>query len=326
MKMSQKIEISSRTIIFTVFFILSLKVIWEVRELIFGLLLAFILMSALKPAVNYLEKGKIPRLLSTIIVFISAIFGVLFLFAVVVPPLLEESLIFVKSLPILISNIFPMVSDYFNISSLTSFLPDITQNIIQVITRLFSNVIFIVSILFFTFYFLVEEKFLQNFLYKFLNEKKAGEIVVILNKAEKRLSAWMWGEIVLMTLIGLATYFGLFILQMKYVLPLAVLAGILEIVPMIGPIISAIPAVLVALAISPVMAVYTIVLYILIQQLENNLVVPMVMRKAVGLNPIFTLIALTVGGKLGGFLGILLSVPIALILETILVEISRTKD
>ncbi|OGK19843.1 hypothetical protein A3C23_04020 [Candidatus Roizmanbacteria bacterium RIFCSPHIGHO2_02_FULL_37_13b] len=324
--MSQKIEISSRTIIFTVFFILSLKVIWEVRELIFGLLLAFILMSALKPAVNYLEKGKIPRLLSTIIVFISAIFGVLFLFAVVVPPLLEESLIFVKSLPILISNIFPMVSDYFNISSLTSFLPDITQNIIQVITRLFSNVIFIVSILFFTFYFLVEEKFLQNFLYKFLNEKKAGEIVVILNKAEKRLSAWMWGEIVLMTLIGLATYFGLFILQMKYVLPLAVLAGILEIVPMIGPIISAIPAVLVALAISPVMAVYTIVLYILIQQLENNLVVPMVMRKAVGLNPIFTLIALTVGGKLGGFLGILLSVPIALILETILVEISRTKD
>ena len=133
--MSQKIEISSRTIIFTVFFILSLKVIWEVRELIFGLLLAFILMSALKPAVNYLEKGKIPRLLSTIIVFISAIFGVLFLFAVVVPPLLEESLIFVKSLPILISNIFPMVSDYFNISSLTSFLPDITQNIIQVIGR-----------------------------------------------------------------------------------------------------------------------------------------------------------------------------------------------
>ncbi|OGK57488.1 hypothetical protein A3J15_01200 [Candidatus Roizmanbacteria bacterium RIFCSPLOWO2_02_FULL_38_10] len=323
--MPQKIEISSRTIIFTVFFIISLQVIWEVRELIFGLILAFILMSALKPAVNYLESIKIPRLLSTIIVFISSIILILFIFSVVIPPLLQESLFFVKSLPLLITNIFPESMDYINLNSLTSLLPDLTQNIIQVVSRLFSNVIFIVSILFFTFYFLAEEKFMQSFLYKFLSEKKAGEIVIILNKAEKRLSAWMWGEIVLMTIIGLSTYFGLMVLQMKYVLPLAVLAGILEIVPMIGPTISAIPAILVALSISPIMAVYTIVLYILIQQLENNIIVPVVMRRAVGLHPIFTLIALTIGGKLGGFLGILLSVPIALILETILIEISRVR-
>ena len=323
--MPQKIEISSRTIIFTVFFIISLQVIWEVRELIFGLILAFILMSALKPAVNYLESIKIPRLLSTIIVFISSIILILFIFSVVIPPLLQESLFFVKSLPLLITNIFPESMDYINLNSLTSLLPDLTQNIILVVSRLFSNVIFIVSILFFTFYFLAEEKFMQSFLYKFLSEKKAGEIVIILNKAEKRLSAWMWGEIVLMTIIGLSTYFGLMVLQMKYVLPLAVLAGILEIVPMIGPTISAKPAILVALSISPIMAVYTIVLYILIQQLENNIIVPVVMRRAVGLHPIFTLIALTIGGKLGGFLGILLSVPIALILETILIEISRVR-
>src|SRR3989344_2029330 len=139
--MTQKIEISSRTIIFTVF-------------------------------------------------FISSIILILFIFSVVIPPLLQESLFFVKSLPLLITNIFPESMDYINLNSLTSLLPDLTQNIIQVVSRLFSNVIFIVSILFFTFYFLAEEKFMQSFLYKFLNEKKAGEIVVILNKEEKRLSAW----------------------------------------------------------------------------------------------------------------------------------------
>lgn len=316
----QRIEISSKTIIFTVFFLIFLKVLWVVREVIYALFLAFIFMSALKPAVNMIERQRIPRFLAAIFVFISTLVGLVFVFAFILPPLVQESFSFFRNLPFLIEQSFPLVSVYIEDASFSALVPNITGNFIPVVTGIFSNFIFIISILFFTFYFLLEEKFLKNFLDKFMEEEKAQEIVSIVNKAERRMGAWMWGEIILMTVIGVLTYIGLTLLGVRYAIPLAVLAGILEIVPIIGPTIAAIPALFVAASTSRLLSGYTLILYVVVQQLENNLIVPMVMRKAVGLNPILTLIALTVGGKLGGFLGVLLSVPAALFIETVLIE------
>jgi predicted PurR-regulated permease PerM len=171
----------------------------------------------------------------------------------------------------------------------------------------------------------MEEKFMKNFLLRFIDEKQTDRIVSVLDRAEKRMGAWMWGEVLLMTIIGLVTYIGLMVLQVHYALPLAVLAGLFEVVPIIGPIISLVPAFFVTAATSWSLGIFTIILYVTIQQLENNIVVPMVMRRAVGLHPIVTLSALTIGGKLGGFLGMLLSVPIALLIETVFIEFTRVK-
>ena len=323
--MPQKVEISSKTIIFAVFFVIALQLIWLVRELIFALFLAFICMSALKPAVNFFVRSRIPRPLSALLVFLSALIIFSIMVSVIIPPFIQETLLFIKSLPTLIQQTTPQLSNFVDVSSFTSFLPDITQNFFKVISSIFSNLVFIVSVLFFTFYFLLEEHFLKNFLDKFIDEKKTGDIVAIVSKVERRMGAWVWGEVILMTVIGVMTYIGLTILQVKYILPLAVLAGLLEVVPILGPTLSAIPAFFVALSSSWALGIMTVGLYIVIQQLENNLVVPYVMKKAVGLNPIMTLIALSVGGKLGGLLGILLSVPIALLIETLMVEFAQLK-
>jgi len=324
--MNQKTEISSKTIIFTVFFLIFLKAIWLIRELIYALFLAFIFMSALKPAVRFLEKNKFPRSLAVISVFLTAIFTIVFAGVFVIPPLVQESLIFFKNFPNLINNILPFFSFYFNLEPLTKFLPNLTENFIKIISSVFSNVIFLISTLLFTFYFLLEEKFLKIFLEKFLEEKQAQKIVDISTRIEKRMGAWVWGELVLMTVIGIMSYVGLSLLRVRYTLPLAIIAGILEIVPIIGPTISTVPAFFVAASSSWFLGLSVIALYFLIQQLENNLIVPVVMKKAVGLNPIITLIALTIGGKLGGVLGILLSVPAALLIETILVELAKIKQ
>jgi predicted PurR-regulated permease PerM len=160
---------------------------------------------------------------------------------------------------------------------------------------------------------------------KFLEEEQVEQIINVSNRVENRMGAWLWGELILMTVIGVMSYIGLALLHMRYILPLAIIAGLLEIVPIIGPIISTIPAFFVAVSSSWFLGLSIIALYFLIQQLENHLIVPLVMKKAIGLNPIITLIALTIGGKLGGFLGILLSVPAALLLETLLIEITRGK-
>ena len=125
----------------------------------------------------------------------------------------------------------------------------------------------------------------------------------------------------LMTSIGLLTYIGLSILGVPFALSLAFLAGLLEIVPIIGPIMSAIPAFIVASSASSFLGLGTLVLYLIIQQLENNLIVPYIMNKAVGIHPITTLIALSIGGTLGGILGAILAVPVALIIELSLIHI-----
>jgi predicted PurR-regulated permease PerM len=323
--MNQKVEISSKTIVFTVFFLIFLKILWQIRELIFSLFLAFVFMSALKPLVKILEKRKIPRSLAVIFVFFISLLAFSFLGFFVLPPLLKESLLFLKNLPPLINNIFPILSFYLNTDSLTQFLPDLTQNFVKIISAFFSNFIFLVSIIFFTFYFLLEEDYLKKFLDKFLEEKQAGEINAVFDKAEQRMSAWVWGELILMIVVGTMSYIGLSLLHVRYALPLAIIAGLLEVVPVIGPTISTVPAFFVAVPTSWFLALSVIALYFLIQQLENNIIVPLVMKKTIGLNPIITLVALTIGGKVGGFFGMLLSIPLALLIETILIELTKIK-
>lgn len=324
--MTQKIEISVKTIVFTIIVLLLFQILWLIRDLLYALFLAFILMSAFKPIVQYLEVRKIPRFISIIGLFVVIISLISALFTFVIPPLLQESFIFIKNVPLLIIRTFPALSEYIKIESVTSFLPDLTSNFVKVISGLLSNFIFVISTIVFTFYFLSEENFLKKFLPVFLPLKQVDRVTHICNQAEKRMSAWLWGEIVLMIVIGLMSYIGLSLLHIRFALPLAIIAGILEIAPIIGPIISAVPAFFVAASTSWLMGSSVVALYFLIQQIENNAVVPYIMKRAVGIHPIITLIALTIGGKLGGFLGILLSIPLALFAESIITEWHKTKN
>ena len=124
-----------------------------------------------------------------------------------------------------------------------------------------------------------------------------------------------------MTIIGVLTYLGLIALGIPYALPLAIFAGILEIVPGIGPIVSSIPAILLGFTVSPVMAAAVAALYFLIQQLENNLIVPNIMRRVAGVNPLVTMVSIAIGLKLAGVLGAILAVPIVILFHVAAIEI-----
>ncbi|QQG44360.1 MAG: AI-2E family transporter [Candidatus Roizmanbacteria bacterium] len=323
----RKIEISRRTIVFAVFFILSLYLLWIIKELLFSLLIAFILMSALRPAVKVLEKRGLPRKPAAIVVYLLFIFFFIYLFSIIVPPIITEGGALIKSLPgIVKSLVSPEVSSWLQLESLTQYIPNITRQAFEIVGGIFSNIFFVVTTLFFGLYFIIEEDIIKKFITKLFDGEKAIPIVAIFEKAEKRMSAWFWGELTLMFVVGIFTFIGLNLIGMKYALPLAVLAGLLEVVPNIGPVISAIPAILIGLSTSYVLGIAAVALYFIVQQLENNLIVPWIMRRAVGLDPIITLVALIIGGKLGGVLGVLLSIPILLFLETVVMEIKANKS
>ena len=320
-----KIEISAKTILFTIAVLLFAQLVWIAKELIFSFLIAIIIMSALNPLVTFLEKRKIPRSLSAFVVFAAFIAGIGYLFTWIFPPLIEESGQMLRHLPSYIDNLNKTFNLDLKPNAFLGVLPNLTSNTFTFAQAFFSNVIFVISTIFFSFYFLVEQNVIRRFFLRFFEKRKALEVAEIVEKAEKRMRAWFWGQLVLMLVIGTATYIGLNIIGVRYALPLAILAGLLEVAPVLGPILSAVPAFIVGFSGSSFLGLAVIALYFIIQQFENQIVVPFVMKKAVGMTPIVTLSALIVGGKIAGFVGILLAIPTTIFLETILVEIAKNR-
>lgn len=321
----QKIEISSRTIIFTIFFLLLLKFLWLVHDIIFSLFVAFIIMSAFKPFVTFLSAKKIPRFLSAFLVYILFLGIFFYLLFLILPPLITQSTLLFGALPSIIQSLSPNMLRLLNLDSLFQYVPNIANQFFQIVQGFFSNLLFFVTTLFFGFYFLLEENLIRKFLIRFFQPERVKQVGNILDRAEKRLSDWFWGEIALMTAVGVMTFIGLSLIGLNFALALAVLAGLLEIVPNLGPVLSAVPAVLIGFSHSSFLGFTTLALYFIVQQLENNLIVPIVMKQAVGLNPIITLLALLVGGRVAGMLGVLLAIPITVLLETILIEIIQSR-
>jgi predicted PurR-regulated permease PerM len=320
------VEISHRTIIFAFFFILAMFVLWQIKSILFSLLIAFIIMSALKPLVNRLVNRGIPRLISSIVVFFVFLVAFALLVFLALPPLINETILLIKNLPYYINLVFPNQNLNFDFNFISQQLVSVTNSFFQILKAFFSNLVFLISTLFFTYYLILEEDIIKKLVIKFIDEKDALFISSLFEKVEKRLGKWFWGEIWLMSIIGTFTYIGLLLLQMPYALPLAVLAGLLEVVPNLGPTISAIPALIIGLSRSPFLFFANLSLYVIVQQLENNLIVPLVMKKAVNLNPLVTLLSLLIGGNIAGVLGVLLAVPITLIIETILVELINRRN
>lgn len=319
------LEISPKTIIFLILFPLALFFLWIIRDILFSLLIGFILMSALKPGVELLVARKLPRSAAVLAIYFLFIFIFIFLISLVIPPIVIEVSNLINSLPTIISSVNPDVQQALNLNDITKYIPTVTDNLPGFIGSVFSNTFFILFTLFFGLYFLLEENLIKKFLSKYLDQDKTLRIATMFEKAEQIMSSWFWGQISLMLVVGVMTYIGLSLIGMKYALPLAVLAALLEVVPNIGPVIAAIPALLIGWTSSYFTGFSVLALYIIVQQLENNLIVPMIMKRAVGINPIITLIALLIGGRIGGVLGTLLAIPIYLFVETVATEIIHSK-
>ena len=235
--------------------------------------------------------------------------------------LVEQTSSFVNNLP---SYLFSLGLDRFiNDQIAAQFLGQLSTIPTQVVKfsfSLFSNILGVVSVLMFAFYLLLIRDKLDDQLSFFFGADKSKEIGKVIDLLEVRLGGWARGELALMVLVGSLNYLGLFLLGIPFALPLAILAGLLEIVPYIGPVIAAIPSVIIGLSISPVMGLAAAALAFLVQQLENYVFVPKVMEKSVGVSPIIVLLALAIGLKLAGIVGVMISVPLVIMLQVLAKE------
>jgi len=323
--MPKKVEISYKTVVFITVFVAFVWLLFQIRSILLSIFIALILMSVLNPIVRRLEKLKVKRSLSILIVYIGVLTIIILFIGAVVPPLVEQTANLINQIPSLLKQFKVLGIDEKLLAIQLSQFTSLPANLVKLIVSLFSNVLAVIALLIITFYLLVERKNLEKYLILFFGEAKEKEIEGVFDQIEIRLGGWVKGEFLLMMAIGILSFLGYRIIGLNFTLPLSLLAFLLEVVPNFGPIVASIPAIIVGLTISPWHGIAVAGWVFLIQQVENSFLVPRIMKKAAGVNPLISIISLAIGFKLAGVGGALLAIPTYLALEVIVAKIYSSK-
>lgn len=324
--MPKKIEISYKTIIFTVVFLISLWFLYYIRDILVQFFIAVLLAAILDPTVTKISYRKIPRAASVLLVYLAFLGIISFTFAAIIPTLINQTTAFVNNIPSLIkvAGIPQLLSDQI-IREVITQLGSLPAQVTRLFISLFSNILSVVVVLVIAFYLSADKEKLERQLEQFIGEFKKEKVLTAVKHIELKLSGWARGQLILMLVVGIAIYLGLILLGIPFSLPLAILAGLLEAVPYIGPILSAIPAVFIGFGASPFLGLATASLYFLVQQFENYLLVPKIMQKSTGVNPVITLLLLAVGFRLAGIVGVIIAIPLFISLRVIADEYYKVK-
>jgi predicted PurR-regulated permease PerM len=316
----------SFTSIFRVLIVLlGLFVAFLIRDIIMLLFMAIILSSAFDPWVDWFQKRKISRGISILIMYIIVLGIIGLVVVLIIPPMVEQIAQLAKNLPVYYGKValelgkitdstghaLTLPSAFSAFNSFSASFGETSKSVFSTITGIFGGLVSFVMLLVIVFYITVEENMLKKTVYAFIPDDSRKYAMDLVERMQKKMGMWLRGQISLCLIIGIVTYVLLTILGVKYALVLAIIAGFLEAVPFIGPWLSAVPAILIGFSDSFTKVIMIAVAYFLIQQLENQIVVPKVMQKAVGLNPIIVIVVVLIGAKIGGIAGALVAVPVA---------------
>ncbi len=320
---THRVDINYKTIIFVAIFILGLWIIGQILDIILLFFVAFIFMSAFYPLADKLVSWKIPRTLAVLFILLLTIASITGLLAFGLTPLIMQTISMSHQLSITLASLFNTVG--IDQAAIGQELSNFSSEAVNITVNIFKNIISLVSILVVSVYMLLDRAKIEDYGTSFFGARQE-RAKKTLRSIEDKLGSWLRRQNLLSLLIGILVYVGLLILGIEAALPLAIIAAFVEVVPVIGPSSAAIPAGLIALTISPVMAGIVTGLYLAIQQFENHVVVPQVMRKAVGLNPLLVILAISIGGRLLGIGGALLAVPIAAVIQIVLQEVLKVEN
>lgn len=345
--MSPGTDLVLRTVLVVVTVLVVSGLAWflvQIKEILFITLIAAILAAGVAPIVSRLEAvrwtragWRLPRTWSIALTFLAIIVCVLVVGALVLTPLVYESQQFIANFPERLSQLQTLLHDlrvryawFPDLTGLVQRLPQELTNASQyfapaagVAFRFLGGVATLITILFMAFYMLVEGPTLREGFLALFARRDRAKAADIIDQIGHKFGGWVRGQLLLGLIIGIAAGVGMAAIQMPYPYLLGIIAGVMEMVPMLGPTLGSIPAIFLALFQPSWKLIFTIVWYLIIQQTEGNFIVPRVMRSAVGLSPLLTILALFIGGTLIGIAGALLAIPVAAALQVIVGEIAR---
>lgn len=335
----QHFHISTGTIIRFFLILLGLIATYLVRDILFSLIFAVIVASAVEPGIEWLKERRIPRILGVTLMYLAGAVGLFLMVYLVLPLFVEEIRNFSSAYPLIEAQIragiqqagtFPLFSFFavdvgglFQIPA--QYLEGLGEGIMGAVSSAFGGIFSFMLIIVFSFYLAAQECGIESFLRLVTPLRHEPYALDLWERSQRKLGRWLRSQMVLGAIVGVLIFFGLTILGVEHALFFALLAGIFEIIPVVGPILAAVPAVAAAFLTNPALGLFTTLLYVFVQQIESHVIVPVVMRKSVGLSPLIVVMALLIGAKIGGIFGILLAVPMTAILAELLNDWDKKK-
>ncbi len=343
---NQKLTITTGSWVRAVAIVALAYAFFQVYQFVLGIVVSIIIASSIEPVALWARRQNVPRILTVVAVYFVAALFLSGFFYFLLLPLIGEMAGFVKTLTIysnsiasdnLLSGMFKTQNIFSGLNTpavigdlgtyLNNFSSFLSRGIFTSLSLVSGGVMSFVLIIVLSFYLAVQEDGISKFLRVITPVKHESYVINLWHRSNLKIGRWMQGQILLGVLVMILVYAGLLIIGVPHALLLAVLAGILELIPLFGPVIAAIPAVFVAyVSIDAPTALIVALLYLIIQQFENHLIYPMVVKKVVGVPPMISIIALVIGGQLGGFLGLLVAVPIAAVLMEFIDDLEERKS
>ncbi len=340
------INISSAAIIKTILLLMLFGILFLIKDLVLVVLAAVVIASSIEPATKWFGRNKIRRVPAVIILYVLLVLCLAGFFLFFLPSVLNEAVVYLNNLPsdlslsdlwspIKESGFFPSssvagIADNFSIKemvgSLRTVIAGTGSGIFKTASIIFGGALSFMLIMVLSFYLAVQEDGVANFLRIITPRRHEKYVIDLWKRSQIKIGYWMQGQLLLGLIIGVLVYLGLTILGIQHALLLASLAAIFELIPIFGPILSAIPAVLIGIVDNGVpVGLLVIGLYLIIHQFENHLLYPMVVKKIVGVSPIVVILSLVIGAKLAGFLGVILSVPISAVIMEYVNDVEKDR-
>jgi predicted PurR-regulated permease PerM len=280
--------------------------------------------------------GRLPRWLAILIIYL-VIVGVLILAgALVVPPLVTQAQDLWRHLPQYFDQAqtwlvaHGLLNRRISMTEAVQQAPGSPGDAVSVVASAVGNVASAVfgaiTVLILTFYMLVESQSLFLGLARLFPRDRRTRVVDASREISQKVSAWLTGQLILAGAIGSSTAIALYLLGVPYFYVLALISAIGEMIPVVGPIFSAVPAILAGFTVSPHTALWVLIFFVLQQQAENHLLVPNIMERQVGVNAVVVIVALLIGGSLLGIIGAVLAVPTAAIVQVVISQILDERD
>lgn len=341
------INITAGTIIKAILLLFLCYILYILRGLVLVILVAITIASAIEPGTRFLLKRRIPRPLSVLIIYAIIFLVFISIFYFIIPPALSETASVLNNFPQYVKTI-DLINPFHNTSfaSFTSALPGLPQTVsindlvssitssvagfssgfFTTVSGIFGGVVSFLLIVVLSFYLSVREDGVADFLRIVSPTIHEKYIIDLWRRARLKIGLWMQGQLLLGVIVAVLIYLGLSILGIKHPLLLALMAGVFELIPVVGMTLAGIPAFLLGFLDGGVtLSLLVIGLYIIVQQFEAHLIYPLVVRKIVGIPPLLVILALLAGAELAGFLGIILSVPISVTLMEFIEDIDHKR-
>lgn len=339
--MSERVRtvISTSSLFKIVVFGLGLYVAYISLDIIGAVLLAVVIAAAIEPPIRWMTAHRVPRTIAVFLMYLLFLVIISLALYSIIPQLTGELRSFIDEVPQSIDRLklslearFPGLPANTLLEKLKEFLQDENITSAGLLTDFFRGVpkffggVFMVFITFvLSFYLAIQENGISKFLRVISPEQYDDYVVGLWGRTQRKIERWLQGQLVLAVIVGLIVYIGLLLMGVQFALMLALVSAVFEIIPFFGPVLAAIPAIVIASVQSPLSGLLVVALYALVQQLENHVLYPIVMRKMTGVAPMVVILALLVGGRVAGLTGLILAIPAVVVILEILGDREQQK-